>query len=195
MFHFSSKIQEQQASVQQDSQFKRRPEISGMFWRGRFFIFGLGSFLVFFLNCLGNRGIPIAKNKQQVSLLQQDPRPFASVSGTKTLKTKIKRKFRSGIPRTEEKDCWTEACRYHLVTCFPLLISNNLFTYTKTEWPVSLKLLFPFTVSSKDYILLRIDPITYLMAKGDWCSHSCSHSHRETHLQTRDSFKVLFSYN
>lgn len=31
------------------------------------------------------------------------------------------------------------------------------------------------------------------MAKGDCWSHSCSHSHRETHLQTRDSFKVLFS--
>lgn len=54
-------------------------------------MFGLGNFLVFFLNCLGNRGIPIAKNKQQISLLQlEDPRPFVSASGAKTLKTKNK---------------------------------------------------------------------------------------------------------
>lgn len=35
MFHFSSNIQEQQASVQQDSQFKKRPDISGTFLERR----------------------------------------------------------------------------------------------------------------------------------------------------------------
>lgn len=79
---------------------KEGQRFQACFWRGRFFIFGSGSFLVFFLNCLGNRGIPFAKNKQQISLLhQEDPRPFVSASGTKTFKQKSSEKIQEWHPQ------------------------------------------------------------------------------------------------
>lgn len=63
MFHFSSIIQEQQASVQQDSQFKRRPDISGMFLERWIFYLWFKEFFGFLFKLSGESLLQRTSNR------------------------------------------------------------------------------------------------------------------------------------